>query len=195
MSDLCKCYEVPPMLLPVLKFPDSRLREKAQPIAKNEIDAELRQLAADMAETMYDEPGIGLAATQVGVAKRLIVMDVDWGEDRERAPRVLLNPEIVAREGRVVSELEGCLSVPDFKADVERDARVVVRARTLDWEEVEFDASELESFCFQHEIDHLDGMLFIDRISKLKRDLYVRRRKKQLRREQEEREAPGHPHG
>ena len=177
------------MLLPVLKFPDPRLREKAKPIAREEIDAELRQLAADMAETMYDEPGIGLAATQVGVAKRLIVMDVHWGEDRERNPQVLLNPEIVTREGRTTSELEGCLSVPDFKADVERDARVVVRARTLDWEEVEFDAQELESFCFQHEIDHLDGMLFIDRISKLKRDLYVRRRKKQLR--QEEREAAG----
>lgn len=195
MSDRCKCYEVPPMLLPVLKFPDPRLREKAQPLAKGDVDAELRQLATDMAETMYDEPGIGLAATQVGVAKRMIVMDVNWGEDRERSPRVLLNPEIVTREGRVVSEMEGCLSVPDFKADVERDARVVVRARTLDWEEVEFDASELEAFCFQHEIDHLDGMLFIDRISKLKRDLYVRRRKKQLRREQEEREAAGHPHG
>jgi len=180
-----------PMLLSVLKFPDPRLREKAKPVAREGIDAELRQLAADMAETMYDEPGIGLAATQVGVAKRMIVMDVHWGEDRERAPRVLLNPEIVLREGRTTSELEGCLSVPDFKSDVERDARVVVRARTLDWEEVEFDASELESFCFQHEIDHLDGVLFIDRISKLKRDLYVRRRKKQLRREQEEREAAG----
>jgi peptide deformylase len=180
-----------PMLLPVLKFPDPRLREQAKPIAREEIDAELRQLAADMAETMYEEPGIGLAATQVGVAKRLIVMDVNWGEDRERSPRMLLNPEIVLREGRATSELEGCLSVPDFKSDVERHARVVVRARTLDWEEVEFDVSELESFCFQHEIDHLDGVLFIDRISKLKRDLYVRRRKKQLRREQEEREAAG----
>ena len=178
-----------PMLLPVLKFPDPRLREQAKPVGREEIDAELRQLAADMAETMYDEPGIGLAATQVGVAKRLIVMDVHWGEDRERAPRVLLNPEIVLREGKTTSEMEGCLSVPDFKSDVERDARVVVRARTVDWDELEFDASELESFCFQHEIDHLDGVLFIDRISKLKRDLYVRRRKKQLRREQEEREA------
>ena len=87
--------------------------------------------------------------------------------------------------------MEGCLSVPDFKSDVERDARVVVRARTLDWEEVEFDATELEAFCFQHEIDHLDGVLFIDRVSKLKRDLYVRRRKKQLRREQEEAAGSG----
>jgi peptide deformylase len=172
------------MLLEVLQFPDPRLREKAVPIERHEVDDALRKLAADMAETMYDEPGIGLAATQVGVAKRLIVMDLDWSEEGERRPRMLLNPEIVLREGRATSEMEGCLSVPDFKSDVERDARVVVRARTLDWEEVEFDATELEAFCFQHEIDHLDGMLFIDRISKLKRDLYVRRRKKQLRREQ-----------
>jgi len=174
------------MLLEVLQFPDPRLREKAKPVVQGEIDDALRKLAADMAETMYDEPGIGLAATQVGVAKRLIVMDLDWTEEGERRPRMLLNPEIVLREGKAVSELEGCLSVPDFKSDVERDAHVVVRARTLDWEEVEFDATELEAYCFQHEIDHLDGMLFIDRISKLKRDLYVRRRKKQLRREQEE---------
>jgi len=183
------------MLRPVLQFPDPRLREKAQPVAKDDVTPELRQLAADMADTMYDEPGIGLAATQVGVAKRLIVMDLDWSEDGERNPRVLLNPEIVRREGRATSEMEGCLSVPDFKSDVERDARVIVRARSLDWEELEFDATELEAFCFQHEIDHLDGMLFIDRVSKLKRDLYVRRRKKQLRREQEEREAAGHPGG
>jgi peptide deformylase len=195
MLTLCKCYEVLPMLLPVLQFPDPRLREKALPVEKDDVTPELRQLAADMAETMYDEPGIGLAATQVGVAKRLIVMDLDWSDEGERNPRMLLNPEIVVREGRATSEMEGCLSVPDFKSDVERDSRVVVRVRNLDWEELEFDVTELEAFCFQHEIDHLDGMLFIDRVSKLKRDLYVRRRKKQLRREQEEREAAGHPGG
>ncbi len=183
------------MLLKVLQFPDARLREKAVAIEKHEVDASLRALAADMAETMYDEPGIGLAATQVGVAKRLIVMDLEWTEDGERKPRVLLNPELVHTEGKAVSEGEGCLSVPDFKSDVERHARVVVRARTLDWEEVEFDATELESYCFQHEIDHLDGVLFIDRISKLKRELYVRRRKKQLRREQEEGAPAGHADG
>jgi peptide deformylase len=183
------------MLLRVLQFPDPLLREKALPVARAEIDDDLRKLAADMAETMYDEPGIGLAATQVGVAKRLIVMDLEWTEEGERKPRVLLNPEITTSEGKAVSEQEGCLSVPDFKSDVERHARVVVRARTLDWEEVEFDATELEAYCFQHEIDHLDGVLFIDRISKLKRDLYVRRRKKQLRREHEEREPAGHADG
>jgi len=171
------------MLLEVLQFPDPRLRELARPIEQHEIDAELRELAQNMLETMYDEPGIGLAATQVGVAKRLIVMDVEWSEDGERRPRVLLNPEIVEREGRETSRDEGCLSVPDFKADVDRDSRVSVRARTLDWEEVRYEATGLEAYCFQHEIDHLDGVLFIDRISRLKRDLYVRRRKKQLRSE------------
>ncbi len=179
------------MLLHVLQFPDPRLREKAEPVRPDEVTEELRELAQSMAETMYGEPGIGLAATQVGVAKRLIVVDLDWSESGERKPRILLNPEIVEREGTEISEEEGCLSVPDYKADVQRDARVVVRVRTLDWEAVEFEAEGLESFCFQHEIDHLDGMLFIDRISRLKRDLYVRRRKKQLRREQEEGGASG----
>ena len=174
------------MLLEVLQFPDPALRVKAEPFKPGDVDDCVRELAENMAETMYDEPGIGLAATQVGVARRLLVMDLDWSEDGERRPRVLLNPEIVAREGEAVSEEEGCLSVPDFKADVERDAHVRVVARTLDWEEVEFDVTGLESFCFQHEIDHLDGVLFIDRISRLTRDLYVRRRKKLLRREREE---------
>jgi peptide deformylase len=171
------------MRLEVLQFPDPRLREVARPVAQHEVDEDLRALARGMLETMYDEPGIGLAATQVGVAKRLIVMDVEWSEDGERRPRVLLNPEITLREGKALSREEGCLSVPDYKADVERAARVVVRARTLDWEEISCDATGLEAYCFQHEIDHLDGMLFIDRISRLKRDLYVRRRKKQLRSE------------
>ncbi len=175
----------PAMILEVLQFPDPRLRKRAAPLRPEDITQELRELAQNMAETMYDEPGIGLAATQVGVAKRLIVMDLDWS-DGERKLRVLCNPEIVHREGRATSEEEGCLSVPDLRSDVERDARVIVRARTLDWEELEFDAKDQESFCFQHEIDHLDGKLFIDRISRLKRDLYVRRRKKQLRRELED---------
>ncbi len=171
------------MLLEVLQFPDTRLREKASEVTS--VTDELRELARDMAETMYDEPGIGLAATQVGVAKRLFVMDLDWaGEEGEKKPRTLINPEIVEREGRSISEDEGCLSVPDFKSDVERDSRIVVRARGLDWELIEFDAIELESYCIQHEIDHLNGILFIDRVSKLKRDFYVKRRKKQLRRDQ-----------
>jgi peptide deformylase len=174
------------MLLEVLQFPDPRLREKSRPFERGEVDEDVRKLAADMAETMYEEPGIGLAAPQVGVARRLVVMDTDWSEG-ERNLRVLLNPEIVRSEGSTVSKEEACLSVPDFSADVDRFERVVVRARTLDWEEVEIAADGLLAICLQHEIDHLDGVLYIDRISKLKRDLYVRRRKKQIRREQEER--------
>jgi peptide deformylase len=176
------------MLIEVLQFPDARLREKTLPIRQEEVDDELRQLAQDMADTMYDEPGIGLASTQVGVAKRLIVMDLDWTEG-ERNLRVLLNPEVIHAEGQQVLE-EGCLSVPDFTAEVQRAARVVVRARGLDWEELEFDATGLEAACFQHEIDHLDGVLFIDRISRLKRNLYVQRRKKQIRRGEEPSKAP-----
>ena len=180
------------MILEVLQFPEPRLREKAQPISPSGVDAELRQLAADMAETMYAEPGIGLAATQVGVALRLAVVDTDWSaEDGERNLRILINPEIVEREGRAVSEGEACLSVPDFNADVERDARVLVRARDLDWTEFTIEATGLEAFCLQHEIDHLDGVLFIDRISRLKRDFYVRRRKKQIRRDREDEASTG----
>ncbi len=177
------------MLLEVLKFPDARLRDKSLPLEKGDIDDVLRELAQSMGATMYDEPGIGLAAPQVGVHKRLIVMDVDWTES-ERDLRILINPEIVHREGEYLSKSEACLSVPDYSADVDRDARVIVRAYSLDWEEVEFDCEGLEAVCFQHEIDHLDGVLYIDRISKLKRDLYVRRRKKLLRREQEDDNPP-----
>ncbi|MFQ5514995.1 MAG: peptide deformylase [Myxococcota bacterium] len=178
------------MILEVLQYPDPRLRENCAAIAEGEIDEELRELAAHMAETMYEEPGIGLAAPQVGVPRRLIVMDTRWPEDGERELRVLLNPEIVLQEGKQLSKDEACLSVPDFSADVDRFERVVVRARGLDWEPIEIDCTGVDSICLQHEIDHLDGVLYIDRISRLKRDLYTRRRKKQLKREQEEAGLP-----
>ncbi|MEN8181171.1 MAG: peptide deformylase [Myxococcota bacterium] len=168
----------------VLQFPDPRLRRLSKPIAS--VTDEIRQLASDMLEVMYDEPGIGLAAPQVGEPIRLVVMDTEWtAEDGERCPRVLLNPEILEREGKLIWN-EGCLSVPDFQADVERSAWVRVRALDLDGEEILTEAEELEAVCFQHEIDHLDGKLFIDRISRLKRELYVGRRKKALRRGAEE---------
>jgi peptide deformylase len=171
-------------LRPVLQFPDPRLKRKSVPVS--EVTDAIRQLAADMIEVMYDEPGIGLAAPQVGEAIRLIVMDTEWtGEGAEKQPGVMVNPEIVAREGEI-SWNEGCLSVPDFNADVVRAARVRVRYRDLDGREHEEDASELRAVCFQHEIDHLDGVLFIDRISRLKRSLYAQKRKKALEREREE---------
>jgi peptide deformylase len=171
-------------LRPVLQFPDPRLKRKSAPVAG--VTDEIRALAADMIEVMYDEPGIGLAAPQVGEPIRLIVMDTDWsGEDAEKKPTVMLNPEILAREGEITWN-EGCLSVPDFTADVVRSARVRVRYQDLDGNTREEDASELRAVCFQHEIDHLDGVLFIDRISRLKRGLYVQKRRKALQREAEE---------
>ncbi len=172
----------------VLKFPDKRLRSESAPIA--EITDEIRSLAADMLDVMYDEPGIGLAAPQVGEAIRMIVVDTEWNEEgNERDPLILVNPEIIDRDGKIVWT-EGCLSVPDFEAEVERSERVTLQALDLDGKEIEIDATELQAVCFQHEIDHLDGILFIDRISRLKRSLYVKRRKKQLRRELDEPEPP-----
>lgn len=168
----------------VLKFPDKRLREVSKPIS--EITEEIRALAQEMCEVMYDEPGIGLAAPQVGESIRLIVVDTEWTrEDAERSPLILVNPEISEREG-TVTWTEGCLSVPDFEAEVERAQRVRLVATDLEGKPVEIEAEELQAVCFQHEIDHLDGVLFIDRISRLKRSLYVKKRKKQLRLELEE---------
>ena len=169
--------------LEVLQFPDPRLKRLSEPVTGPA--AVLRALADDMLAVMYDEPGIGLAAPQVGHAIRLVVMDTDWSDEgAERNPTIILNPKIVEREGKILWE-EGCLSVPDFTAEVERAERIVVRYRNLDDREIREDVSGLRAVCFQHEIDHLDGVLFIDRISRLKRSLYVNRRKKQLRLEQE----------
>jgi peptide deformylase len=166
-------------LRPVLQFPDKRLSRRSE-----EIDAvtdELRELARDMCDVMYDEPGIGLAAPQLGCPVRLVVVDTEWtAEDVERNPLILVNPELSEHEGKLVWT-EGCLSVPDFEADVERAERVLLRARDLDGKEIELRAEGLQAVCLQHEVDHLDGILFIDRISRLKRSRYVAKRKKQLK--------------
>jgi peptide deformylase len=170
----------------VLQFPDPRLQRVSAPLTA--VTDEIRALAADMLEVMYHEPGIGLAAPQVGEAIRLVVMDTEWNEEGAVPnPIVLVNPEIVDREGEIVWT-EGCLSVPDFQAEVERAERVRVRARDLDFREAVYEAEGLRAVCFQHEIDHLDGVLFIDRISRLKRSLYVQKRRKALQREHDERE-------
>ncbi len=171
-------------LRPVLQFPDKRLRQTSETIA--EVTDEVRALAADMLEVMYDEPGIGLAAPQLGEAIRLIVVDTDWAEeDGERCPLVVVNPELSDPED-TITWTEGCLSVPDFTADVERAEKITLRGRDLDGNPIEERAEGLRAVCFQHEIDHLDGVLFIDHISRLKRNLYVQKRKKALRRETEE---------
>jgi len=161
-------------ILRICTYPDPVLREKAQPISQ--IDRAVRKLADDMAETMYAAPGIGLAANQVGIPKRLIVLDL---QDREgqRGLIVLVNPEIVQASGSIKHE-EGCLSVPGFYAKVSRFGRVLVRGLNLDGKMVEIDAQGLLAVALQHEIDHLDGKLFVDRLGPVGRELFKRKWKK-----------------
>lgn len=157
-------------------YPAPVLNERAKPV--DDIDGTVAELIEDMAETMYAAPGIGLAAPQVGVGQRVIVLDV---HDAEEGPGKhllkLINPEIVERDGDLVWE-EGCLSVPDFTAEVKRARRVLVRGWTTEQREVEVEAEDLMAVALQHEIDHLEGKLFIDRLSRLKRDLYRKRQRK-----------------
>jgi len=149
-------------LLPILRYPDPRLHKKAAPVA--EIDDSIHKLVQDMAETMYEAPGIGLAATQVDVHKRVIVIDVS--EDKSRL-LTLINPVIVERDGEQVCE-EGCLSVPGIYEKVSRAETVRVNALGLDGKTVDFHADGLLAVCVQHEIDHLDGKVFVERLSRLK---------------------------
>ena len=149
--------------LNVLHFPDDRLRKKALPVET--INDEIKILAMDMLETMYDEGGIGLAATQVNVQKRVAVMDLSEGKDN---PVVLVNPEITCTEG-TREMLEGCLSVPDYFDTVERAEWIRYQYLDLDGDRIESETDGLQAVCIQHEIDHLDGKLFIDYLSPLKR--------------------------
>ena len=149
--------------LTVLHFPDPRLRKKARPVAA--VDAQVRQFARDMLETMYAENGIGLAATQVDVQQRVVVMDLS-AERNE--PLTLVNPEIMEKSGTEEME-EGCLSVPGFTELVQRAEKISYRYLNLDGEEIEAEAEGLRAVCIQHEIDHLDGKLFIDYLSPIKR--------------------------
>jgi peptide deformylase len=162
-------------LLPILEFPDPRLRTRARPV--EEFDAALKQLVADMLETMYAAPGIGLAATQVNIHRQLIVMDVA-GE--KNAPQIYINPEILARDGVEVTE-EGCLSVPNVYEEVERAARVRVRAKDIDGQSFERELDGLTAVCLQHEMDHLAGKLFVDYLSGLKRERIRRKLEKERR--------------
>ncbi|HLQ12598.1 MAG TPA: peptide deformylase [Steroidobacteraceae bacterium] len=161
--------------LTILEFPDPRLRTRAVPVEL--FDATLGRLIDDMLETMYAAPGIGLAATQVNVHQRLLVIDVSEQRD---APQVLINPQILAREGVAQSE-EGCLSVPQIYERVERAARVRVRAQDRHGEFFERDYDELLAVCVQHEMDHLEGKLFVDYLSSLKRERIRRRLEKERR--------------
>jgi peptide deformylase len=161
--------------LEVLHFPDPRLRKQALPVKS--VDDNIRKLAADMLQTMYEENGVGLAATQVNVQQRVVVIDVS--ADRNQ-PLVLINPEIVEQEGREESQ-EGCLSVPGYFDTVERATKVRYRYQSLEGSPVEADADGLMAICLQHEIDHLNGKLFIDYLSNLKRERIRKKIEKQER--------------
>lgn len=161
--------------LPILTFPHPRLRSKAQPVL--DVDARVRRLVDDMFETMYAAPGIGLAAIQVDVPLRVVVIDIS---DTHDSPLCLINPEILEREGDEQME-EGCLSVPGFFETVSRAERVRVRALDRDGRPFEIDTDGLLAVCIQHEIDHLDGKLFVDYISSLKRQRIRRRLEKEQR--------------
>jgi len=161
--------------LTILEFPDKRLRTKAAPVTV--FDAELKQLAADMLETMYEAPGIGLAATQVNVHKRLLVLDVS---EEKNQPMILINARIIESEGSQTYQ-EGCLSVPGIFADVERADRIRVEAQDVEGKPIAFEADGLLAVCIQHEMDHLVGKLFVDYLSPLKRELVKKKLEKQRR--------------
>ena len=162
-------------VLTVLHYPDDRLRTTAKPVA--EITAQTRQLVADLLDTMYDENGIGLAATQVNVHQRVVVIDVSESRDQ---PQVFINPEILSKSGDTTYE-EGCLSVPQSYANVERAAEVTVKAQNTEGEWFELKAEGLLAICLQHELDHLVGKLFIDYLSPLKRDRIKKKLEKEAR--------------
>jgi peptide deformylase len=162
------------MIRPIVKYPDPILQQVAEPVVT--FDKELEQLVEDMFESMYDAHGIGLAAPQIGVKKRLTVIDLSNKANAEDK-LVLINPEIIYREGKQFSE-EGCLSLPEIREKVTRAQKVKVRAQNVKGEWFELEGEELLSRCFQHEIDHLDGVLFLFRVSALKRDLLLRKIRK-----------------
>jgi len=164
--------------LEIITYPHELLKSAAQPV--EQIDGKLQSLIDKMAETMYEAPGIGLAAVQVNVDQSLLIYDLAPREER-RDLQVLINPKIIEREGDIISENEGCLSVPDFRADVKRSGHILVEAFDREGKPLRFEAEGMLAIVLQHEIDHLNGTLFIDRISKLKRQLYTRRIQKMIK--------------
>ncbi|HEY9218415.1 MAG TPA: peptide deformylase [Phenylobacterium sp.] len=160
----------------IITVPDPRLKLVSQPVDK--VDDELRALMDDMLETMYEAPGIGLAAIQVGVPKRVIVMDLHR-EGEEKQPQYFVNPEILWASEETLPYEEGCLSIPEIFDEVERPSRVKLRYLNYQGEQVEEDAEGLYAVCIQHEMDHLEGVLFIDHLSRLKREQAIKKVKKQ----------------
>jgi len=157
---------------PILILPDARLRAVADPIEK--VDDEVKQLAKDMLDTMYAAPGIGLAAPQIGELRRIVVMDLAK-EGEKPDPIVMINPEILKFSDETVVTEEGCLSIPDLYYEVERPAEVTVKYTDLDGKEVTREATDRLAICVQHELDHLDGVLYIDYLSRLKRDRVLKK--------------------
>ena len=167
------------MLLSIVKYPDPILKVKCTPVL--EVTDELRELAQNMIDTMYAAPGVGLAAPQVGETIRMLVMD-PGGQTDLRRPRVLINPVLECSGTKIKSEREGCLSVPmDYRADVERFSHVHLRARDLDWQIIDEELDGFPAIIVQHEADHLDGVLFIDHISRMRRSFYEKKVKKWMR--------------
>ena len=164
--------------LEILTYPDNFLGKPTTPLEN--IDGKVQQMIDDMALTMYEAPGIGLASIQVGWDKSLLIYDIA-PRDEKRSLQVLINPKIVTQEGKILSENEGCLSVPDFRADVQRAANITVEGHDREGKPIRLDAEGLLAIVLQHEIDHLNGTLFIEHISSLKRQMYKRRVKKQLK--------------
>jgi peptide deformylase len=160
-------------ILPIITLPDPLLRKKSAPVET--VDGETRGLANSMLETMYAAPGIGLAAVQVGVLRRILVFDTIKGEDEPKQPFVLINPEILSFDDTPRIHDEGCLSIPGMYAEVERPALVRVRYVDLEGKQQEHDFADLQATVVQHEIDHLEGVLFIDHLSRLRRNLLIRK--------------------
>lgn len=167
--------------LDIITLPDRKLRLVSAPVER--VDDALRRFADEMLETMYDAPGIGLAAIQVGVPRRMLVCDVAQREDEDadRDPIVVINPEVLSMSDEGIVREEGCLSIPDYFAEVERPASIRVRYLDREGKSQEMEATGVLATCLQHEIDHLDGKLFIDYLSKLKRDMVIRRFTKQAK--------------
>ena len=164
--------------LTVLTYPDKFLSQSAKPVEN--IDGAIQNMIEGMSSTMYESPGVGLAAIQVGFDQSIIVYDIS-PRDEKRSLHVLINPKVISSEGTTISESEGCLSVPDFRADVKRSASILVEGFDRKEKPLRIEAHGYLAVVLQHEIDHLNGILFIDRISSLKRSLYKRRIKKALR--------------
>lgn len=164
---------------PIVFLPDKLLRQVSKPVAK--IDADVKKLVKDMFDTMYDAPGVGLAAVQVGVPKRIVTVDATRGDD-EKNPIAMINPEIVWESEETIAHEEGCLSIPEYLEQVVRPDRVKVRFLDLDGEKQEIDADGLLARVVQHEIDHINGVLFIDHLSKLKRDRVIKKYTKAAKR-------------